>query len=314
MKVLVYCANGLQGQAIVQQLLRSGHQVRAIVRDRARAALLAAAGAEIVTADLDSDDLGDLERAHAGIDYVVLQLVAGDDGATRKKKGERALECIRRSRSITGVVFNASVQYPKHIEELPSWVAAREIEAALRKESVPFSIVHPSFLLQNLLLPYSTHSISVHNTISYPVAAQHAFSWVGAEDIARLIDHLLKHNATGISVHAGGKRALDGAELAKCFSEGLGRSIRYQSLDLDQFRGTSIKPSDLASEGGSRRSSGLSNATPTTCRSCRSRSSSRRTFQRLSQQTSPRGSPRTRALSNRTRWHEPENNKETVDG
>ena len=87
MRVLVYCANGLQGQAIVRQLLKSGHQVRALVRDRKRAALLAAAGAEIVTAEFDSDDLADLERAHEAIDYVVLQLVAGDDGPTRKKKG-----------------------------------------------------------------------------------------------------------------------------------------------------------------------------------------------------------------------------------
>jgi nucleoside-diphosphate-sugar epimerase len=31
MRVLVYCANGLQGQPIVHQLLRSDHQVRALV-------------------------------------------------------------------------------------------------------------------------------------------------------------------------------------------------------------------------------------------------------------------------------------------
>lgn len=38
MKVLVYYANALQGQPIVHQLLKSGHQVRALVRDRNRAA------------------------------------------------------------------------------------------------------------------------------------------------------------------------------------------------------------------------------------------------------------------------------------
>ena len=83
-----------------QHLLKSGHQVRALVRDTNRAAPLAAAGAEIVFADLDSDDLANLQRAHEGIDYVILQLVAGDDGPRRKKKGLRALECIRRERGI----------------------------------------------------------------------------------------------------------------------------------------------------------------------------------------------------------------------
>jgi uncharacterized protein YbjT (DUF2867 family) len=91
MKVLVYCANGLQGQSVVLQLLKSGHQVRALVRDTNRASPLAAAGAEIVFADLDSDDPANLERAHDGIDYVILQLVAGDDGSTRKKKGNYEL-------------------------------------------------------------------------------------------------------------------------------------------------------------------------------------------------------------------------------
>ena len=52
MKMLVYCANGLQGQSAAQRLLKSGHQVRALVRDTNRAAPLAAAGAEIVFADL----------------------------------------------------------------------------------------------------------------------------------------------------------------------------------------------------------------------------------------------------------------------
>jgi uncharacterized protein YbjT (DUF2867 family) len=153
MRVLVYCANGLQGQPIVRQLLKSGHQVRALVRDRNRASALAAAGAEVVTADLDSDDLTNLERAHADVEYVVLQLVAGDDGPTKTKKGQRALECIRRTRSINGVIFNASVQYPRHIEELPSFGATKEIEGDLRRSGVPFSMVHPTFLLENLLLP-----------------------------------------------------------------------------------------------------------------------------------------------------------------
>jgi uncharacterized protein YbjT (DUF2867 family) len=235
MRTLVYCANGFQGQVIVHQLLRSGHQVRALVRDRARAAPLASAGAEVAAVDLDSGDLGDLERAHAGVEYVVLQLPSGDDGPGTKRKGERALECIRRAGSVKGIVFNASVQYPRHIEELPTFGARKEIEEALKKGPTPVSIVHPTFLLQNLLLPYATYAISVHNTITYPVDGKHAFSWVGIEDIARLIDHLLKHNAMGASVYAGGKRAIDGAQLAACFSEGLGRAIQYRALDLDDF-------------------------------------------------------------------------------
>ena len=235
MKVLVYCANGLQGQSMVHQLLESGYQVRALVRDRDRASPLAAAGAEIVAADLDSDNLVSLEHAHADIEFVILQLPAGGSGPTRRQQGDRSLECIRRTSSIKGVIFNPSVQYPRHLEELPSFAASKEIEEALRRSTIPFSVVHPTFYLQNLLLPYATISIAKQGVLAYPVVEKQPLAWVAAEDIARLIVHLLRHNLMGVSVNAGGKRSIDGGELAKCFSEGLGRPIRYESLDLDEF-------------------------------------------------------------------------------
>jgi hypothetical protein len=166
---------------------------------------------------------------------VILQLVAGDDGPRRKKKGLRALECIRRERGIKGVIFNASVQYPRHIEELPTWVATKGIEDDLSRSEIPFSVIHPTFYLDNLLLPYATYSIASTGVLAYPISEQPAFAWTSADDVARLIDHVLRHNVMGVSVLAGGKRAINGAELARCFSEGLGRTIRYQSLDLDQF-------------------------------------------------------------------------------
>ena len=235
MKVLVYGANGLQGQPIVNQLLKSGHQVRALVRDVNRAAPFAAAGAEIAAADLNSDNLSDLERAHHGVEFVVLMLPSGADGPARRQAGERALACIQRGSSIRGIIFNASVQYPQHFDELPSFAATKEIEDTLRRCAIPLSVIRPTFYLQNLLLPYARFSIATRGVLAYPVADKQPLSWVATEDIAGLIVHLLQHDAIGVSVDAGGQRSLDGHELAGCFSEGLARPIRYESLDLDEF-------------------------------------------------------------------------------
>jgi len=235
MKTLVYCSNGLIGQPVVRQLLKSGHHVRALVRDRNRASQLAAEGAEIVDADLDSNDLEKLDRAHVGIDFVVLQFPAGNDGPSRQQQGVRAIKCIRQTESIKGIIFNANVQYPKHLEELPAFSATKEIEETLRDGTIPFSVVHPTFYLQNLLLPWAVHSVATQNILAYPVAEGQPLAWVAAEDIARLIDHLLRYNSMGVSVHAGGQHAINGPELAKCFSEGLDRPITYHSLDLDEF-------------------------------------------------------------------------------
>jgi uncharacterized protein YbjT (DUF2867 family) len=205
------------------------------VRDFNRAAPLATAGAEVAAADLTSDNLSDLERAHGGIEFVVLMLPSGADGPSRRRVGERALACIRTAPSIKGVIFNASVQYPRHLDELPAFAATKDIEDTLGQSAIPVSVIRPTFYLQNLLLPYATFSIAARGVLAYPVADKQPLSWVATEDIASLIGHLLQHNTMGVSVDAGGQRSLDGHELARCFSEGLGRPIRYESLDLDEF-------------------------------------------------------------------------------
>jgi hypothetical protein len=49
---------------------------------------------------------------------------------------------MRRTQSLKGIIFNASVQYPRHIDELSGWTATGEIEQALASTDVPYSLVH----------------------------------------------------------------------------------------------------------------------------------------------------------------------------
>jgi hypothetical protein len=123
MRVLVYCANGLQGHPIVRQLLNSGHQVRALVRDRNRAAPLASAGADVVAADLDSDDLANLERTHADIEFVVLMLPSGSN-MSRQQQGRRALE----------MHSTKTIDHGNHFQRVGPIPAARRGTAAIRSD------------------------------------------------------------------------------------------------------------------------------------------------------------------------------------
>src|SRR5262245_35529385 len=106
MKILVYGANGLQGQSIVRQLLKDGYQVRGLVRDIQKSNLLTSAGAEIMSADLNSINLSALLRVHEGVDFAILQFPSGDGATERAKQSEHAIECLRQSKSIRGIIFN----------------------------------------------------------------------------------------------------------------------------------------------------------------------------------------------------------------
>src|SRR5262245_3379316 len=70
-KILVTGANGLAGSAVIREFVRSGHPVRALVRDRATAGILGALPTvEVVAGDMLRPET--LTEALAGVDRVLL--------------------------------------------------------------------------------------------------------------------------------------------------------------------------------------------------------------------------------------------------
>jgi hypothetical protein len=90
-------------------------------------------------------------------------------------------------------------------------------------------------MLQNLLLPYVVEPIRLRDSIVYPVACDVRLSWVAAEDVGRVSAQILAGNRSGCEINLGSSTQMDGADLAAAFSRGLGRTIRFISLPLDEF-------------------------------------------------------------------------------
>jgi uncharacterized protein YbjT (DUF2867 family) len=230
--VLVYCANGFVGQAIVHELLQAGLSVRAMVRDTAKASTLEQSGAHVVSAALEDDQA--LATAHQGARVALLQLPAGLEPVTQRRLASAAIRTIREA-GVERVIYNAAVQIPRRAAELPTFAATGEIEDALEASTVPCTVIRPTFFLQNLLLPWVTTSIASHASLVYPIEPDCRLSWIAAEDVGRLAASVVQRDAYGHRISLGACEAVDGDELARAFSKTLDQHIEFVSMPVSRW-------------------------------------------------------------------------------
>jgi UDP-glucose 4-epimerase len=111
MRLLVTGATGKVGSRLARRLARRGHQVRALVRDLARAADLREAGIELVEGDLLRAD--SLATAVRGVDAVV-HCAAFFRGATPEQAqsvnhlGTRQLASVARDAAVSRFIFTST--------------------------------------------------------------------------------------------------------------------------------------------------------------------------------------------------------------
>jgi uncharacterized protein YbjT (DUF2867 family) len=230
--ILAYCANGLQGHAIVSQLRHAGFPVRAMVRDIARSARLRRLGAEVVQADLDAPD--SLRDAHRNIDVALVQLPAGEGPADLRRHGRAAIDAMLQA-GVPRIIFNAAVGYPRAVAELPSFEARQSLEQHVHASGLRWATIRQPFLLQNLLLPWVVRGIATDAAIIYPVRADLKLSWVAAEDVGRLAAAIVDGDIFGETIQLAAEQPINGEALAGRFADALGRPIRFVSLPLADF-------------------------------------------------------------------------------
>jgi uncharacterized protein YbjT (DUF2867 family) len=229
--VLVFLAAGVQGGAVVRAALACGLKVRALVRDRSRAAALAAAGVELAEGDLG--DVSSLTAASNGIDHAVLQVPIGPAGKMAKQAGT-ALAAFGAAGIKSFVLKLASASRAALCEE-PSFIANHMIEEAARTSGIHFAIVRPTMYLDNLLKPSALAEILNDGVFAPPIPVSQRIAWTSADDCAEAALMLLERGALGGDHRIAGPDSLTGDELAARISAGLGRTIRYSGQSLEEF-------------------------------------------------------------------------------
>jgi uncharacterized protein YbjT (DUF2867 family) len=237
MSYLVLGATGNVGGALVHQLVDQGHQVRALVRDPARATHLPD-GVEVVVGDLD--DAESLTAAAGGVAAVFfMQLAPIPAQAQNMVKAARSAG-VRRVVVLSSV---GAVLLPHPV--IGGRIAARD--AIFRESGLDVTYLRPNTLMSNALwwLPTLRDEGRVYDASDPGKTVP-----IDAYDIARVAAHVLTHDGhVGKGYILNGPEALTAREQVEILADVLGRPIEFVPVTPEQFAQRSIEqgtPQDMA--------------------------------------------------------------------
>ncbi|HEY2589118.1 MAG TPA: SDR family oxidoreductase [Tepidisphaeraceae bacterium] len=218
--ILVTGGTGTAGGEIVSQLAATGTPFRAMVRDVTKAAALKLTGVEVVPGDLDKPET--LPAALKGIDQVMLVSppmprqaeLEGNMVAAAKRAGVRHI-----------VKFSAMTADPNSKARFPRLHGITE--RAIVESAIAWTFLRPTFFMQNML---DLAGMVRGGTIYQPCGDARA-GFVDTADIAAVaVEALTEPGHEGTAYDITGPELLSYHDVARIFSEVLGKPVKYQDV------------------------------------------------------------------------------------
>ena len=261
--IAVVGASGAQGGGLVRSILadRDGpYGVRAITRDPASdaARALAAAGAEVVAADLG--DPGSVRRAFEGAygAYCVTFFWA-HMSPEREHEEARTMANAARDAGLEHVVWSTLEDSRRFIPlddprmptlmgryKVPHFDAKGEADQLFRDAGVPTTFLLTSFYWDNLIHFGMAPRRAADGVLEFALPmGDRRLPGIAAEDIGRCAHGIFRRGAgwAGRTVGIAGEH-LGGAEMAMKLGRALGEPVRYVAVPFDVFRGLGFPGAD----------------------------------------------------------------------
>ena len=222
--ILVVGATGNTGSGLVPTLLAAGARVRALVHSSAKAEALRRQGAEVVLADLGKPE--SLAAAVAGVDRIYMCLLNGPEQANH---GRNLIAAARRS-GRPHIVHHAASGSDR--SRIIRHVA--EVEKELRSSGLPWTIIRPTFYLQNMMMAIPT--VVSQGAIYLPMK-QGRMAMTDVRDIVDVAARLLLEGGhEGQTYTLTTPEAFTIAEFASALGAELGKPVNYVDVPLSAAR------------------------------------------------------------------------------
>ena len=221
-KILVTTPGGKVGSEVAKLLLAKGIAVR-IGAHSVEAARKAFPGAEVVPLDLESE--ASVREALAGISAVYLAS-PGDWPAAPEKR----LIDLAKAAGVKRIVKLSAIG----VEAAGADVPIRQVEQHLEASGLEFTILRPSWFMQNFT---TSMAASIKSGILAEPAAEAKTAFIDARDIAAVAAVALTADGhAGKAYTLTGPALLDRVQVAATISKTLGREVKYLAVSDDQFR------------------------------------------------------------------------------
>lgn len=225
MKVLAIGGTGSVGSQVIQQLVKRGADVRALVRNKESASKLPK-NVEPVVGDLL--DPVSVRVALDGVDKLYLLNAVTPDELT-----QGLIACVLAKRIRLKQIVYHSVYRAEHFPDVPHFAAKVMIENAIKSFDVPFTIIRPNYFFQN---DASLKDVLMGAGI-YPMPlGTPGISAVDIRDIAEVSAIALTTDGhLGKTYNLNGPEVLSGVRVASIWSGLLGKTINYPGEDMDRL-------------------------------------------------------------------------------
>jgi uncharacterized protein YbjT (DUF2867 family) len=231
--VLIFGATGDQGHSLMRQLVAAGYKVRAATRDPAQFPRADFPGVEPVAADFA--DQPSLDAAAAGCTGILMHLPFTFDRDFATLMG-RNIGLAGKRAGVGKIVFHTSCVVMDHDLGLAGHDGRRDIEAELAGSGVPYVFIRSAVFMDNMVRVWAKPAIVNHGVFAYPAAPTLGVAWTDQEDIAAYMIAAFQHpRLLADRFTVGGPEVLTGGQAAERLTEALGRPVRFESLDPDDF-------------------------------------------------------------------------------
>lgn len=223
MRSLIIGSTGTVGSRVVQRLLKRNETVRCMSRQLNKMQNMPQT-VERIVADLEKPHT--LPEAFRGVDNLFL---ISPVSRTETEQGLNAVAAARAA-GIRKIVY-MSVYMPFGSDVIPHFLSKIPIENAVKTSGIPYTILRPNNFFQNDIAIIGI--VMAYGIYPTPVG-KIGLNRIDAGDIADCaVNALIEAGHEGLVYNLHGAETLNGRDMARIYSNYVGRDVRYAGDDLD---------------------------------------------------------------------------------